>query len=206
MLQWGRGTTPRKTSTTLLLEQVWVQLQWGRGTTPRKTRRDHPPARHDRSASMGPRHNAAENPSTWAQSSSPRCCFNGAAAQRRGKRREQPRLQPGRHAASMGPRHNAAENTKRTKKYREWIELQWGRGTTPRKTLHGRAHLESCSASMGPRHNAAENAFAAAQMITHFELQWGRGTTPRKTCSLKMIRKENYASMGPRHNAAENGR
>ncbi len=63
-----------------------VRLQWGRGTTPRKTAPDIMVLYPVPDASMGPRHNAAENLS-WPQFSLTRKSFNGAAAQRRGKQR-----------------------------------------------------------------------------------------------------------------------
>ncbi len=83
---------------------------------------------------MGPRHNAAENGAMNILGAPMDVGFNGAAAQRRGK------------PTGDWSRLDDSER------------LQWGRGTTPRKTSGG----------------GRLRAFPAA-------LQWGRGTTPRKT-------------------------
>ncbi len=82
---------------------------------------------------MGPRHNAAENAVERAHLESA-------------------------YLASMGPRHNAAENIDDPNDLLDLRKLQWGRGTTPRKTDGAAAGWPIHRASMGPRHNAAENA------------------------------------------------
>ena len=82
----------------------------------------------------------------------------------------------------MGPQHIAAENFGvRYDKCSNYVELQWGRSTSLRKTQCD-SGLSNCpQASMGPQHIAAENP------PTEFQpLQWAG------------------ASMGPQHIAAEN--
>ena len=134
LLQWSRGTTPRRTSMTTA--QWWCvgvasmepwhnatentptgkcgaprsPLQWSRGTTPRRTTRPGLVRLRRSLASMEPWHNATENLqiARW-QLIRGSVCFNGAVAQRHGELNGR-RVSFDARVASMEPWHNATEN------------------------------------------------------------------------------------------------
>ena len=133
--------------------------------------------------------------------------------------------------ASMGPRQDAGEDAiQEIKRPRIALELQWGPGRMPGKTVNCHfvvfvaAHLASMGprqdagedtghelaceqaqlASMGPRQDAGEDKFSAEEELSINALQWGPGRMPGKTVNGAQSESISAgASMGPRQDAGE---